>query len=512
MTRGKKTFERLRLLNPKNLEKEVHVYGYHFSWKSHVLMMLCALMGISAVGVIFRLKPGFFMLIIMAVLLLLPVLVADMYKKMFEQKRFSDAVTYMEQILYSFQKSEKIAASLKECVEIFEDGAMKEVILKASGQLEQGKADTKKGVLREALECIEEPYACTKLHMVHELLLSGEEYGGEMEYSIMLVLEDIELWKRRGYRLQADKKKSHIDNIISIVVAILLCATALYILDSMKMLFPSGGSFDIFQVGIIQITSMLFILFLLHVFAKSSKSLTADWLNGELLSDTEYILQSYDVVMDYDERKEKRKSIFLTVPFLLTAGVMFGIGKRIFGIAGLVLAAIMLLQHRMGYRLARKDVTDEMYLAIPQWLMELALLLQNNNVQVSIARSIEGAPAVLKKELKTLVVRLQMEPHRLKSYTEFCKNFDLPEIQSCMKMLHAISESGTGNAKIQINNLIQRVNEMQSMADEIRNESISFRMKLIFGFPVMAATVKLLVDLTIGMMFMFQMLGSMGGM
>ena len=108
--------------------------------------------------------------------------------------------------------------------------------------------------------------------------------------------------------------------------------------------------------------------------------------------------------------------------------------------------------------------------------------------------------------------RLQTEPDSLSSYTDFCKDFDVPEVQSCMKMLHAISESGTGNADVQINNLIQRVNEMQDMADNIRNESIAFRMKMLFSYPVLAATVKLLIDLTLGMFYMLQLLGSMGGM
>lgn len=80
-----------------------------------------------------------------------------------------------------------------------------------------------------------------------------------------------------------------------------------------------------------------------------------------------------------------------------------------------------------------------------------------------------------------------------------------------MKMLHAISESGTGNADIQIHELMKRVNEMQGRADEIKNRSISFQMKMIFAYPVIGATIKLLIDLTVGMLYMFQMLGSMGG-
>ncbi|MBQ8278246.1 MAG: hypothetical protein IJZ23_00215 [Roseburia sp.] len=171
----------------------------------------------------------------------------------------------------------------------------------------------------------------------------------------------------------------------------------------------------------------------------------------------------------------------------------------------------MLVQHRVGYNLAKRDVNNELYLVLPQWLMQIALLLQNNNVQVSIMKSIQDAPPLLRRELELLRERLGERPNELQSYTEFCKHFDVPEAQSCMKMLHAISESGTGDVTVQINNLIQRVHEMQNTAEDIRSRNDAFQMKLLFSYPVLGATVKLLIDLTIGMMYIFQLLGNIGG-
>lgn len=513
MKKKKGVFKRLKFfkfLNPKNLEKEVHVYGYHFSWKTNALVNICSLLGIGAIAVIFKLLPIYFAITIVTVIIVLPIFILDIYKRMFEQKRFADVITYMEQILYSFEKSGKVVAALKETREIFETGQMRDMIDSAITYIEEGKIKTQKGVLQEALEIIEKPYECVKIHTVHELLISSEEYGGDTDNSIMLMLEDIEIWKRRGYRLQADKKKSHTDNIISIIVATILCAVALYVLNGMSALFPGATDVNIFKVGIIQVSSALFILFMLLVFWKSSSSLTSNWLNDEYLHEQQYILDSYDAVMNYDDAKEKKKSLIFAAPFLIAALPAFLFSYSWIGIICILIAIFMLFQHKIGYNLAKKSVNEEMYIALPQWLMEIALLLQNNNVQVSISKSIVGAPPVLQKELVSLMDRLRQNPDNLKSYTDFCRNFDIPETQSCMKMLHAISESGTGNAKVQINNLIQRVNEMQDMADQIQNESTAFKMKMIFSYPIIGATVKLLVDLTIGMVFMFQMLGSMG--
>lgn len=52
---------------------------------------------------------------------------------------------------------------------------------------------------------------------------------------------------------------------------------------------------------------------------------------------------------------------------------------------------------------------------------------------------------------------------------------------------------------------------MQQVSEEMINENIAFRMKLIFSYPVVAATAKLLVDLSVGMVVMLQMLGAIGG-
>ena len=46
------------------------------------------------------------------------------------------------------------------------------------------------------------------------------------------------------------------------IVSVILCATALYVLDSMKDLFVVKTDFNIFGVGIIQVSSLVFLLFL----------------------------------------------------------------------------------------------------------------------------------------------------------------------------------------------------------------------------------------------------------
>lgn len=91
------------------------------------------------------------------------------------------------------------------------------------------------------------------------------------------------------------------------IVSVILCATALYVLDSMKDLFVVKTDFNIFGVGIIQVSSLVFLLFLLWVFVKSSRNLTNDWLATEKVEKEQEISSSCEMVYHYNEKKEKRK-------------------------------------------------------------------------------------------------------------------------------------------------------------------------------------------------------------
>ena len=112
MKKKKKRMHVFRLLNPKNLQKEVHVYGYNFSERTHLLILFLTLLGLIAIGLVFRIRPFGMAVIGAGALCAIPVLVLDMYKRMYQQKRFEDVLSYMEQMLYSFQKNGKISVIL----------------------------------------------------------------------------------------------------------------------------------------------------------------------------------------------------------------------------------------------------------------------------------------------------------------------------------------------------------------------------------------------------------------
>lgn len=76
--------------------------------------------------------------------------------------------------------------------------------------------------------------------------------------------------------------------------------------------------------------------------------------------------------------------------------------------AGLVIMCVTMTQHIIGHKLAIKTVKREIEKKFSNWLLELALLMQSNNVHVSIFLTInDDTPAILKPELEKLRVQTQ---------------------------------------------------------------------------------------------------------
>ena len=265
----KRKIQVLGLLSHKNLAREVHMYGYHYSSKTHLFLILGVLTGSIALGLIFRLLPPFILAVVISSLLILPLLILAMYERMYEQKRFSEAGQYVDQMLYSFLKHQKIYASLKDCMRVMKEGGMYEVMEQAVFHIDRGVADTDAGVLREALSGIAAAYPAEKIQTANELMLRVEERGGEFEHSVNLLLQDADVWKRSCYRLQAEKKQRHVETVLCIIFSTFLCGAVLYALNWAGALFPSNGTFDIFSYPIVQLTSTILIIFHLFVFYKS---------------------------------------------------------------------------------------------------------------------------------------------------------------------------------------------------------------------------------------------------
>ena len=495
----------LRLLNPKYLQKEVHVYGYNFSQKSHLGMIACVLIGAIAIGMLFKLSVPLITSIGVVGIIILPVMILDMYKRMYQQKRFDEVGQYMEQVVRAFQKEQKIYASLIECEKIFEPGRMKEVLRQAIDAIKQSKT------AQEALAIIEANYTCDKIHATHEFLLNAEEHGGTNDFfeSSNMLIRDNSMWIRRGYTYHSQRKQQYTDTLLGILVATILCAVVLYVLNYIgTVLRDLTSGFDIFSQPFIQFSSILYVFFAIGIVLKSSHKLTDDWLKDNQVVNEELLTNDYETVMNYDEKKSSKKSLVWAAPFLIGGLLSYLFVSKILCAVMLMLAVFMLVQHKVGYAIALNTIKEELGNAIPIWFMDLNLLLHHNTVYVALQKSYDNADIIIKKELDCLFDELDKTPDSVEPYLRFCNKFQIPEISGCMKMLYSVSEQGIGDKKMQLDNFIGSVYEMQSRADEKRKENMELKYQRFFFYPIAITTLKMAGDLTYGIMLALSLMSS----
>ena len=110
----------------------------------------------------------------------------------------------------------------------------------------------------------------------------------------------------------------------------------------------------------------------------------------------------------------------------------------------------------MDYRSAKKRLCREIEKVYPDWLLEMALLLQSDNVHNAIEKSLDTSPLVLRADLRKLSDDLVTHPTDLGPYIGFFDFLPLANVRSSMKLLYSISIFGAVDESVQISELVER--------------------------------------------------------
>lgn len=486
----------IEVIKPQNLQKQIDSYGYSFSIRKYILSMLAALMIAIIFGILFSLKWNYIAVIAVVCMLFMPSIILSGYKNMYEHKRFLDLSDYMEQVLYSFKSKNKILSALRDTQTLF-TGKMNEAIGKAIIYIEEGRA--KDNLHQEALGKIEEEYPNTHLRSIHEYLQVVEKNGGESGMSIDLLLKDKNIWADNILLLQEDKKFSRTKVFVALFITMGVAAAFHWLYRSMP------EQYSILSNPITQITTTIYIILNIIIFCKANKIISKSWIEREDDKKKKRAVEYFKMIDRYDEKKERKKSLYWAAPFFIAVIPLLVSDKKFFALAAVVIGIFMLNQHKMGYRTAYNMVAKEINMAFPKWLMQLALLIQGNNIQNAIMLSIPNAPEILKPELESMINKLQDNPNSEEPYIEFLSKFKLSAVQSAMKMLYSISSLGSGEVETQVNALVERNSKLLDKAEKMENERSLVGITGLFYLPQVTISFQLMVTM---LLFMMAFLGN----
>lgn len=476
----------------KGLKETITDYGYEYDQKKIIFQFVGFAAVTVLVAVAFHVEVPFAIMMVVLSLLFTPGIIKNGYRRQYEEQRFRDANSYLEQLLYSFKKDKKITVALTDVEDVFNDGPVKSLIANVLKYINSTfDAKTNKNPEKVGLQMIEDVYPTSKIKTTHKILLEAEADGGDPERTINLLLEDRAKWDENNRHLVSAMQEMKRTITIAILITLGLCAVFARILGQ------AMPDLDMTHMKLVEIVTVVLWGLDLFIYKRTDDKVSVDFLEEKQV-DEDKLLESYYSVLNHDARAGWLNGIkHAIIPAILALVFVFAKLWALV-IISLGVALLLVFLDKIDYSLDRRTVITQVRAAFPQWLMSITLLSQSHNVQNSILASYKNAPVILRPELKKMLEGLKVNPESKEPFHQFMRAFDMKDISSSMMMLYA-AQGGTGNPAEQIENVLRR---NQTMADEAAKQEIDDKigtMYALFLAPSITAAMKLIVDM---MLFM----------
>lgn len=486
----------LYYLSYKNLIGDIAAYGYTYTLKELLTAFVCMIAGCVVAGYLYKFKLLEYIVVIIAGTAMLPFFIQNGYFIMYQQHRFSDVTIYMEKMLYYFKAEKKIYLALLHTSNAFQGGDIADSVKRAIACIEN--TTDRSDIERAALECIEEDFPLKRIKIIHRYLLNAEQFGGDPSVGIKILLEDRKMWLERTLTMQSEMKHTKNHMSIACIITVFFCLCLLY--------FPfilGLEDLDITVYWYVGVSAVAMLIILMYFYCYFCRKIGIDWLAEEKNVD-EKQMEEYLEVVNYDKKAEQKKAlIYSMIPLVLTLFSYLVFSNKCILIVGTLLTIFVANSGEIGYKIGYKNILKQIQQDFPAWFMQVVLYMQNDNVDVSLQKSLADAPGVLKIAVERLIDELAVTPESPEPYNNFLKYFNLSEVNEAMSALYGIRMGAGENTQTQFADIMARTNLMLDKAERMRNEDSMAIFGTYIGFPAMIGTVKLAVDMVALMMLMF---------
>lgn len=341
-----------------------------------------------------------------------------------EKERFYEAVTYLEQMIYSFLKFPKIREALLDVFEISR-GRLKKTLKNSLDCIDDGNDVN---IFVKAFKKMEQIYNCRHVICLHKYLVKLETEGGEYEIFLNLILQDVKNWSNAvlEFRLDTEKKKKNV--IFAIAVTVITSGIMVRLVPE-EFAFVSILSYK----AIISVCLVLLYLVYFYIEIKSSKS----WLESYYEMSEERVRRYDNIVQNGVSVKDK--IIWCTIGIIVFISSFFIkilSGNNVVMMSGFVLAAYLSFKPGLKNKKIKKKMTAELQKSYGDWLLDFGMNLQSETVQTALFHSYKNAPNVLKPELERVLKLMISQPVSIKPYDVFLDKYNLNEMKSSFRMLY----------------------------------------------------------------------------
>lgn len=477
--------------NNKLTKKEIFVY---------TLEAIGILAGVIAIA--YGSCLSFIYLIIIAIIsiAIIPFVIKAWIKQRSNIIKFENICNYLTNIIPIFMQKTKIRFALGELYEIC-DGEIKNTISNAINYIDETRNDPE--LMKNALKIIEDRFNNSRIESVHKFILSVENNNSNSYKDIADNLnKDIEEWIKRTYNFQKDIKNRQIKLLF-------LCISTLVMNVMFTYVYTSNEYFAGYVNNIsYQISTFIFIVFVLIVIAAIVIKLNGEWLIEDTKNRKEDILK--EKYRKYKKGKEKIKPVdILVILIVIASGTYFlVINNKIVSYAFFIIAFIFISQKARRYKKLKHYIKKEITIEFPMWLREVSLSLGNLTVLNAIENSSAYASYALRREIRYFLNDINKNPISIQPYNDFLSEYEIDEVKSSMRVLYAINNVSKSEMKSRIAKLIDRNQDLLAKSEMIRNYDSIGGIEMIGYLPTLVFCIHMMVSMFIMFNFMMDSLSS----
>lgn len=465
---------------------EIRLLGYEISLNAMAFIFVSLVLLTCICSFLLRLKWQFLMILGIIMVSCMPYVVVMTFVSRYQERRFTNIVGYMEQMIYAFHKTEKIRSSLIDVDEV-STGDIKRCTKEMLRIIDYDDSTSK--IYEKAFAVIQNRYNCSRLRVLHDYLIRVETNGGEYSQPLQILLEDLRAWVERVNSYQSERANVRSKSAISIVFALISCGI-------MVNLIPRTFSDQIVENNVYQVGTLVVIVLNILTYMFSCSQLAMSYLDKEVDSKNSYsVKRAAKFLSDWTKKDHVKTSIIkglIMVPLVVAA--LYLDQHTIAAFVSCVILLVVTHDHTYKIR-CQKKCTREIKKSFPIWLRSVVLLMQTDNVHVAIRNSYANCPWILKFELEKFMEELVDDPITIRPYKNFLGAYDVPDLKLAVHCLYSIAVFGAQDKMSQLNYLIAQNAKLEIVEEKIRNEDSVATFSMVILIPMLLAVVKLMIDL-----------------
>lgn len=361
---------------------------------------------------------------------------------------FQDVTLYMEQVLCSYRRWGKLKNAWEDCLLLFErESRMGLAITAALQSLGTGGDTDVENIGWTACRCIHKEYPYERVILLHEFLCRAERTGGDTGEALSILLNDLQLWKRRKSLFQTRKKILKTESVLAFFLGCCLCGFSAFIMPTDLEEQISSAWYQIFSTAVICL--------LMITMAAAFHNLSFDWSESCNKSDRNI-------------REQKKKYALLK--------------SRSRGIK---------------WHMAKKYCRGLVENVFSYWLLSVTLYLQHGTVYQALMDSLGQLHGMFREEVTLLIHNIYENPTSFQPYIGFFEELEMEEIRTGMKLLYAAGNNEYQDVSREIHVLVEQNHVIMDKFERNRQDMQTAGLGFWKQAPMILASFKIIMDMAV---------------